>query len=152
MLWNSYTYYLTFSEKESAFFTWSKENLDTQLPIAIGSTASFTLYINAIGDFVNPMKLKSGMHFLLYNSKFSCLYIFLGLYWIYSCVCIMSTPWYTWDALTVGITGGFCINDSYSRQETGNCSQIIFINLLKYSYLNKNVLDGRRTNSNLLTK
>ncbi|GFS33195.1 trafficking protein particle complex subunit 9 [Trichonephila inaurata madagascariensis] len=43
---------------ESSFFTWSKENLDTQLPITAGSTASFTLYINSIDDFISDIPLK----------------------------------------------------------------------------------------------
>ncbi|XP_054709231.1 LOW QUALITY PROTEIN: trafficking protein particle complex subunit 9-like [Uloborus diversus] len=46
-------------DKEYSFFTWSKENLQTQLPVAVGHAASFTLYINAMGEFVNPSKLKS---------------------------------------------------------------------------------------------
>ncbi|XP_076361025.1 LOW QUALITY PROTEIN: trafficking protein particle complex subunit brun [Tachypleus tridentatus] len=37
---------------QETFFTWSKENLDTQLPILPGNSASFTLYIRALGDFV----------------------------------------------------------------------------------------------------
>lgn len=64
ILFNTFIHSSVFTEKESAFFTWSKENLDTQLPIAVGSSASFTLYINAIGDFVNPSKLKTGTTFV----------------------------------------------------------------------------------------
>ncbi|CAL1295465.1 unnamed protein product [Larinioides sclopetarius] len=43
---------------EASFFTWSKENLDTQLPITAGSAASFTLYINSIDDFISDIPLK----------------------------------------------------------------------------------------------
>lgn len=53
-------------DKESAFFTWSKENLNTQLPIAVGSSASFTLYINAVGDFVNLLRAKTGMQLIFF--------------------------------------------------------------------------------------
>ncbi|XP_015929032.1 trafficking protein particle complex subunit 9 [Parasteatoda tepidariorum] len=45
-------------ETEHSFFTWSKENIDSQLPIPVGSAASFTLYINAIGDFICPINSK----------------------------------------------------------------------------------------------
>ncbi|KAF8791574.1 Trafficking protein particle complex subunit like protein [Argiope bruennichi] len=43
---------------ETSFFTWSKENLDTQLPITAGSAASFTLYINSIDDFISDIPVK----------------------------------------------------------------------------------------------
>lgn len=35
-------------------FQWSKDNLLAQLPIKKGSSASFTLYIQAAADFLSP--------------------------------------------------------------------------------------------------
>ena len=39
---------------EAKVFKWSEENLKTQLPLEPGASASLTLYLYAVVDFVAP--------------------------------------------------------------------------------------------------
>lgn len=43
------------SEVQNQMFKWSKDNLMAQLPIKPGSSASLTLYIQAVSDFLSPV-------------------------------------------------------------------------------------------------
>lgn len=61
-------------ETEREVFQWSQENLQSQLPIQPGNSASLTLYLFAAGDFLVPVRtLDEGIYpvCLLYFLKLS---------------------------------------------------------------------------------
>lgn len=47
---------------EGKIFKWSDDNLKTQLPLLPGASASFTIYLYAVADFIAPAS-RNGNYF-----------------------------------------------------------------------------------------